>query len=121
MKRKGFRSEFERSTAVYLIKNNIKYGYETTRILYQPPMKKYTPDFHIINNGIFIETKGYFEYSDRMKHLLVKKQNPNFDIRFLFVNAKNKINKFSKTTYGEWCDKHNIKWAERVIPKIWLR
>ena len=56
-----------------------------------------------------------------MKHLLVKKQNPNFDIRFLFVNAKNKINKFSKTTYGEWCDKHNIKWAERVIPKIWLR
>ena len=47
------------------------------------------------------------------KHLLVREQNPDIDIRFLFVNANNKLNKSSKTTYGAWCDKNKILWAEK--------
>jgi hypothetical protein len=48
-------------------------------------------------------------------------QNPDIDIRFLFVNANNKLNKSSKTTYGAWCDKHKILWAEKRIPNEWLK
>ena len=120
MKRKGFRSEFERGFAHWLIKNGIKYEYELYYVEYQPKIKKYTPDFYLPKQDIYIETKGFFDLADRQKHLLVREQNPEFDIRFLFVNANNKLNKSSKTTYGKWCDKHNILWAEQKIPKPWL-
>ena len=120
MKRKGFRSEFERGIALWLIKNNISYGYETMYLEYQPKIKRYTPDFYLSKQDIFVEAKGFWDLADRQKHLLVKEQNKKFDIRLLFVNAKNKLNKSSKTTYGKWCDKHGILWAEKTIPKKWL-
>ena len=120
MKRKGFRSEFERGIALWLIKNNISYEYETMYLEYQPKIKRYTPDFYLSKQDIFVEAKGFWDLADRQKHLLVKEQNKKFDIRLLFVNAKNKLNKSSKTTYGDWCDKHNILWAEKTIPKKWL-
>jgi predicted nuclease of restriction endonuclease-like RecB superfamily len=120
MKRKGFRSEFERGFAHWLIKNNIKYDYEKFFIEYQPKVKKYTPDFYLSKQDIYIETKGFFDLADRQKHLLIREQNPDIDIRFLFVNANNKLNKSSKTTYGQWCDKHKILWAEKRIPNEWL-
>ena len=47
MKRKGFRSEFERGVAVFLIKNKIKYEYELQYLEYQPKIKRYTPDFFL--------------------------------------------------------------------------
>jgi hypothetical protein len=121
MKRKGFRSEFERGVAHWLIKNGITYEYELQYIAYQPKIKRYTPDFYLPKQNIFIEAKGFFDLADRQKHLLVRKQNPEFDIRFLFVNANNKLNKSSKTTYGKWCDKNSILWAEQRIPKTWLK
>ena len=120
MKRKGFRSEFERGVAHWLIKNNISYEYETMYLEYQPRIKRYTPDFYLSKQDIFVEAKGFWDLADRQKHLLVKEQNKKFDIRLLFVNARNKLNKSSKTTYGEWCDKHDILWAEKIIPKKWL-
>ena len=120
MKRKGFRSEFERGIALWLIKNNISYEYETMYLEYQPKIKRYTPDFYLSKQDIFVEAKGFWDLADRQKHLLVKEQNKKFDIRLLFVNSKNKLNKSSKTTYGEWCDKHGILWAEKTIPKKWL-
>ena len=120
MRRKGFRSEFERGVAHWLIKNNISYEYETMYLEYQPKIKRYTPDFYLSKQDIFVEAKGFWDLADRQKHLLVKEQNKKFDIRLLFVNAKNKLNKSSKTTYGEWCDKHDILWAEKIIPKKWL-
>ena len=120
MKRKGFRSEFERGIALWLIKNNISYEYETMYLEYQPKVKRYTPDFYLSKQDILVEAKGFWDLADRQKHLLVKEQNKKFDIRLLFVNAKNKLNKSSKTTYGEWCDKHDILSAEKMIPKKWL-
>ena len=120
MKRKGFRSEFERGIALWLIKNNMSYEYETMYLEYQPKIKRYTPDFYLSKQDIFVEAKGFWDLADRQKHLLVKEQNKKFDIRLLFVNARNKLNKSSKTTYGEWCDKHDILWAEKTIPKKWL-
>ena len=121
MRRKGFRSELERSFAHWLIKNDVSYNYEKFYLEYQPKIKKYTPDFYLPKQDIYIETKGFFDFADRQKHLLVKEQNPDIDIRFLFVNANNKLNKSSKTTYGAWCDKHKILWAEKRIPNEWLK
>ena len=43
------------------------------------------------------------------------------DIRIVFQSAKTKIRKGSKTTYGMFCDKHGIMWAEKQIPESWLR
>ena len=71
--------------------------------------------------NFYIEFKGYFRPSDRRKHILVRNQNPDIDIRFVFLNANNKLNKNSKTTYADWCDKYNFKWAEKIIPEQWLR
>jgi hypothetical protein len=58
--------------------------------------------------------------ADRKKHLLVKEQNPNMDIRFVFSNSKNKITKKSKTTYGDWCEKNGYKYSDKIIPNEWF-
>lgn len=80
----------------------------------------YTPDF-ILPNGIIVETKGIFESSDRQKHLLIKKQYPHLEIRFVFTNPQNKLYKGSKTTYAMWCTKNGYKFAKSYIPDEWLR
>lgn len=67
-----------------------------------------------------METKGRFVAADRSKHLAVKEQHPEHDIRFVF-ERNNTLNKKSKTTYSMWCDKHGFKWAIKRIPEEWLR
>jgi hypothetical protein len=81
---------------------------------------KYHPDFKL-PNGIFVETKGRFLTDDRKKHILIKAQHPELDIRFLFQNSKTKISKASKTTYADWCIKYGFKFADKVIPEDWLK
>jgi hypothetical protein len=36
------------------------------------------------------------------------------------MNASNKIRKGSDTTYAVWCEKKNIQYANKTIPKSWL-
>jgi len=113
-----FRSGFEERIASQLRRNGIKYSYESLVIEYER-LSTYTPDF-ILPNGIIIETKGRWVSEDRTKHLLVKQQHPDLDIRLLFQNAYNKIRKGSKTTYAMWCEKKGILYAHKQIPKSWL-
>ena len=117
----GYRSGFEHKVADQLSENKTKFEYETTVIDYIKPQTNhtYTIDF-TLPNGILIETKGRWVLEDRKKHLLIKKQHPELDIRFVFQSAKTKIRKGSKTTYADYCDKHGILWAEKEIPKSWL-
>lgn len=117
----GFRSGLEEKVADALMSKGVKATYETTKIKYIVPAKErtYTPDF-VLPNGIIVETKGRFLTADRQKHLLVKEQHPDLDIRFIFSNAQQKINKYSKTTYAEWCEKNGFKYAEKNIPEEWL-
>ena len=56
-----------------------------------------------------------------MKHLEIKKQHPELDIRFVFSNSRNKIEKRSKTTYGMWAEKHGFMYADKRIPDEWLK
>ena len=70
---------------------------------------------------MYIEAKGRFITSDRQKHLLIKEQHPELDIRFLFQNANNTISKTSSTTYALWAETKGFKWANgETIPKEWL-
>ena len=68
-----------------------------------------------------IEVKGFWSTSDRRKHVEIKQQYPELDIRLLFENSKRKIRKGSSTTYGMWCEKKNIVFCDRVIPKKWFK
>jgi len=118
----GYRSGFEHKVSDQLKENKIKFKYETTVIDYIKPETQhtYTIDF-TLPNGILVETKGRWVLEDRKKHLLIKKQHPELDIRMVFQSSKTKIRKGSKTTYAMYCDKHDIPWAEKVIPESWLK
>lgn len=118
----GFRSGLEEDTAKYLVARGINPHYEEKVIEYVKPERKakYTPDFPL-DNGIIVETKGRFLTEDRQKHLLIKKQHPNLDIRFVFSNPNARISKTSSTTYAMWCVKHDFKYAAKTIPDEWLK
>tara|TARA_B100001093_G_scaffold141828_1_gene134326 strand:+ start:1919 stop:2326 length:408 start_codon:yes stop_codon:yes gene_type:complete len=116
----GYRSGFEHTVADQLSEAKINFEYETTVINYIKPETNhtYTIDF-TLPNGILVETKGRWVLEDRKKHLLIKKQHPELDIRMVFQNPNGKIRKGSKTTYAIFCDKHEIKWASKTIPTAW--
>ena len=120
-KKYGFKSGLEENISNQIASKGIEVKYESEKVAYIIPASEHTynPDFKL-PNGIRVETKGRFVLADRKKHLLVKEQNPNLDIRFVFSNSKNKINKKSKTTYGDWCDKHGFKYADKEIPDSWF-
>jgi hypothetical protein len=117
----GYRSGLEDTIANQLDMMRVKYKYEELKISYTVPESKhkYTPDFQL-PNGIIVETKGRFVTADRKKHLLVKQQHPELDIRFVFSNPRCKISKVSKTTYADWCDKYGFKYSAKMIPEEWI-
>jgi hypothetical protein len=118
----GYRSGLERRIAEQLDTEGIEYEYESLKIPFLQPAKPrtYTPDF-ILPNGIIIETKGRFLTADRQKHILIKEQHPDLDIRFVFSNSKNRINKGSPTTYAMWCERYGFLYAVGFIPIQWLQ
>ena len=113
-----FRSKLEERVALALKGAGVDYTYESQKLKFTR-LCTYTPDF-ILPSGIMLEVKGYFEPSDRTKHLLVRAQHPQVDLRFVFQNANLRLNSKSSTTYGDWCDKHGFLWCAQAIPKEWL-
>ena len=114
-----FRSELEEKVSDLLCELGIDYEYESTKVPYQI-QHNYTPDF-LLPNGVFLETKGYWDSADRRKMKAVKEQDPYLDIRMVFQSPYNRITKKSKTTYAKWCEKHDIPWTSwHDIPLEWL-
>lgn len=120
--RLGFRSGLEAKNAAHMAAHGVPVAYETLHIKYVIPqsLHTYTPDFPL-PNGIIVETKGRFENTDRAKHLLIKLQWPDLDIRFVFSNPHSYLYKGSKTTLAAWADKHGYKWAGRLCPVEWFK
>lgn len=117
----GYRSGLEEDTAAYLKKKKVKFTYEKEKIKWVDlKIRTYTPDF-VLGNGIIVETKGRFISVDRRKHKEIKKQFPELDIRFVFANSRAKLYKGAKSSYGDWCKKHGFKYADKTIPKEWLK
>ena len=117
----GYRSGLEQDLIDQTKTEGIEARYEPFKMPFIQPEKKrhYTVDFDL-GNGVLIESKGRFTVEDRKKHLLIKAQYPDLDIRFVFSRSKSPISKGSKTTYGMWCEKHGFQYADKLIPTDWL-
>jgi len=109
--------------------------YERHHVPFVRPARKakYIPDFAVVppnhpsgHHPLFVEDKGIFDAQDRQKHLLIKEQHPEVEVRFVFYNAHATIGETKptdvkpKVTYAQWCDKHGFKWAHRTIPQDWI-
>lgn len=118
----AYRSGLEDKVSKQLEGKGISFDYEIWKIPYTIPESYhiYTPDF-LLPNGIFIETKGLWDSDDRKKHLLIREQYPDIDIRLVFSSSRSKLYKGSKTSYAEWCEKHGIMFADKLIPLEWLK
>lgn len=117
----GYRSGLEEKVSKQLEDLGVAYEYEKLKITYEVHENRtYTPDFKILANGIIVETKGRFVTADRKKHLLIKKQHPEIDIRFVFSNSNAKLQKKSPTSYADWCNKNGFLYADKLIPQEWL-
>jgi len=122
----GFRSGLEDIVNDMLKENGKSFSYESEKISYIQPETKhnYTPDF-VLNktdgNKMYIETKGRWVKTDRLKFDLIFDQYPEIDIRFVFQNPNAKLYKGSKTTYAQYCDKKGWHWAKKEIPEEWLK
>lgn len=123
--RHGWRSGLEGKVADQLTRAGVSFDYEGERIEYIKPARscKYTPDFPLITRSgkkVYVETKGQFKIEDRQKHILIRAQRPDLDIRFVFTNPNARIAKTSKTTYADWCRKNGFLFAKGLVPEEWL-
>ena len=92
-----FRSRLERKVYELSIKGKIKGArYEAVRLPYTR-VCHYKPDW-ILPNNIVVEIKGRFTSTDRTKHLAIKQEHPDVDVRFVF-DQDNKLSKTSATRY----------------------
>lgn len=123
------KSKAELEVAQNCDKKKLKWEYETETFLWNPPppkVKRYTPDFVITRSDgtkFLVEYKEYLDAASKRKIRAMRTQHPDIEYYVLFGPkcSKKKISKVSKTTYGEWANKNNIKWGEgRAIPKEWL-
>jgi hypothetical protein len=116
----GYRSGLENTVLNSLKNRNCSAQYECLKIEWEDlAYRTYTPDF-LLPNGILVETKGRFTPEDRMKHLAIKKQHPELDIRFVFTNSRAKLRKGAKSSYGDWCTKNGFLYADKDVPQEWL-
>ena len=114
-----YRSNLEKDIANLLECLGVSFQYESDKLSYTIE-HNYTPDF-VLPNYKYLEAKGYWSPEDRRKILAVKRDNPDVDLRMIFQSPYNTISKKSKTTYAQWCEKHDIPWASfHDIPLEWL-
>ena len=113
-----YRSKLEQSVANSLDSLSVPYLYEAEGFSYVTK-STYNPDF-FLQNDVILEVKGWFKPADRRKMLAVKQQHPELDIRLVF-QRNNTLDKKSKTTYGDWADRHEFQWCVYPnIPDEWL-
>jgi hypothetical protein len=118
----GFRSGLEEENSEIIKANGHAVRFEPFKIPYVIPqsLHTYTLDF-LLDNWIIVETKGIFDAQDRNKHLLLKAQHPELDIRFVFSRSKAPIGPGAKSTMADWCNKFGFKFADKRIPAAWFK
>lgn len=122
--KKGFRSGYEERVYDNAIgrKRELDYEQSDTILYYVKPARRsrYLPDFRL-PNGVLVEAKGRLTAEDRAKMLNVKRDNPEADIRFLFMRANQRTTRSKNSmTYEQWADKHGFRWSiGETIPEEW--
>ncbi len=104
-----FKSKFEKEFA----ERYPKLKYEVDKLSYTV-VHNYNPDFKV-KDGVYIECKGLFKSADSAKHLYIRAQHPDVKVYLVFQNPNNKLSRVSKTTYGEWCEKHGIPYKQESV------
>lgn len=116
----GCRSRLEEKVGHDLDQLSLDHSYEPDRFTYTLT-RKYTPDFKVGGeHPFFIEVKGWWEQTDRMKFLAVIISNPDLRIFVALQKPFQTISKSSRTTYADWCTKNGIAWCPIPIPKDFL-
>lgn len=102
-----FRSKFESQVFKKLPKSAV---YEPEKWKYTIPASNhtYTPDIYLPEINTYVELKGKLDIATRKKMILVRDQNPEKKIVFVFQNANNPITKGSRTTYKDWAEKNGF-------------
>ena len=106
------RSKLEEKFAKVLNDFQVEWLYEVTKVPYIIPESQhtYTVDF-TTKNGQLWEVKGYLsDYTERNKYVLLKKQNSDLDLRFVFDNP-NKLCGGTKMTHAAWAIKNGFKYC----------
>jgi hypothetical protein len=140
----GFASGIERNVNEQLKKSGLDFHYEDDecKFIYNKKLRLgkcntcdshdvveqhvYTCDFKFISKSgkeIWVEIKGHplaWKAETRAKHIAIKEQYPDRDLRFVFTDKEAKIKKGAKTTNSQWCKQKGFKCASRLIPKAWL-
>jgi len=122
----GYKSGLELSVSEQIKNTEYPLNYETETLHYIVPERKakYTPDFvftKLDGSLMYIETKGRWTSTDRLKMKHVLQSNPGIDIRMVFQAPTQKISKASKTTYEDYAKKLGIKYiGKKTIPEEWL-
>jgi len=138
----GYRSGLEETIGADLTDRGVGFLFEPAALKYTIPSRvaKYTHDFTLRRDRepvqplpedwylsedwwkehFVVESKGIFDVADRQKHILIAKELPYSDIRFVFTRSKSKIRKGSKTTYAMWCEKNNFVYADKEVPDDWF-
>jgi hypothetical protein len=122
---KAFCSLFEIRIAEALTKAKVVHEYEAQQFHYLLPDSKikhsYTPDWSFPGTSMVLEAKGYwFKKKERDKYRMVKKQNPDMDLRFVFQDASLRLHKDSNSTYADWARRYGFRYSEGVVPDEWI-
>ena len=106
------RSKLEILIGETLTEFDVNWVYEKTKIKYTVPESQhvYTVDF-TLENGILLEGKGILaDHAERTKYVLLKEQNPELDLRFIFDDPQKRCGGM-KMTHAEWAIKYNFKFC----------
>lgn len=114
----ALKSGFERGIVANLNSRKVSFTYEELTLPYVLH-GNYHPDFVLKTSGIVVEAKGVLDRESKRKMIAVRKQYPDLDIRFLFMEAKKKV-PGTKQTHAQWADRNGYPWAEGTIPEEWL-
>ena len=115
----GFRSGLEGQVAKQLTASGNQWTYESQSFDLLIP-RSYTPDF-VLDNGVVLEVKGYFDAEDRRLIKLFREQHPDVDLRMVLQKPHQKLTKTGRMTYATWCERYSVPWCEgSLIPKSWL-
>ena len=112
-KQKDHRSKLEDEVEQALLDRGLSPQYEPDKFEYTLH-RKYCPDFKV--GDVYIEVKGWWPSSERMKFLSVIRNNPELRIFVALQRPNQRLNKQSKTTLAQWCQKQGIKWSPIPIP-----
>lgn len=109
-KHSTYRSGFEEDVGKVLQSSG--FTYEPGQWEYSVP-RKYTPDF--VYEGkrttILVECKGFFRSGDTQKYKAIRDSLSLFEeLAFVLMKPNQKINKTTKLTMSQWCDKERIQW-----------